>query len=351
MVRAGLLLKEFMMVDLDWNSLGFSYRDTRSHIRYTWRDGEWDSGELVTDPYFSIHVAATALHYGQAAFEGLKAFSCKDGKVRVFRADENAARLQTTAQRIMMQQVPTELFIEAVHRVVADNVDYVPPYGSGGALYIRPLLFGSGARIGVQPADEFTFIVLVIPVGDYYKGGLSPVDAIVLDGYDRAAPHGVGGVKVAGNYAQDMVPNTKARGMGYPINLYLDAATRTYLEEFGTSNFIGITKDGRYVTPDSPSILRSITNKTLMQLAADQGLTVEQRPVKWEEVYNFTEAAACGTAVVLTPVRKIVRGEEEVTFGDGANPGPVCQALYKRVREIQTGEVDDPHGWNCELRK
>ena len=337
------------MVDLDWNSLGFAYRETRSHIRYTWRNGSWDGGELVADPHFSIHIAATALHYGQAAFEGLKAFSCKDGEVRVFRGDENAARLQQTAQRIMMAEVPESLFLEAVNRVVQDNIDYVPPFGSGGALYIRPLLFGSGARIGVQPADEYTFIVMVIPVGDYYKGGLSPVDAIVLEGYDRAAPHGVGGVKVAGNYAQDMAPNTLARSKGFPINLYLDAATGTYLEEFGTSNFIGITADGRYVTPDSPSILRSITNKTLMQLARDEGLTVEQRPVKWDEITTFTEAAACGTAVVITPIRSIVRGEQEVIFGDGETCGPTLQKLYNRVRAIQNGETPDPYGWNKDL--
>jgi branched-chain amino acid aminotransferase len=332
-------------MDIDWNSLGFAYRDTHCHIRYTWRDGEWDDGQLVDSPYINLHIAATALHYGQAAFEGLKAFSCADGQIRVFRGDENASRLQQTAGRIHMAQVPTDLFEEAVQRVVWANRDFVPPYGTGGALYIRPMLFGSGPQIGVSPSLEYTFIILVLPVGDYYKGGLSPVSALVVEGFDRAAPQGVGHVKVAGNYAADLEPNSIAKKQGYPINLYLDAHEHRYIEEFGTSNFIGITGDNCYVTPDAPSILRSVTNKTLMTLAEENGLTVQQRPVEFSELSNLTEAAACGTAVVITPVNRVVRGDTVVNIGASEGVGPVFGKLYEQVRGIQVGDLEDKHGW------
>lgn len=333
------------MMDLDWQSLGFSYMNTRCHLRYTWRDGSWDEGVVETEPYFKIHIAATALHYGQSAFEGLKAFSCRDGGIRVFRAEENARRLAATAERIMMQPVPESLFMEAIKRVVRENRDYVPPYGTGGALYVRPLLFGSGPRIGVQPADEYTFIVLALPVGDYYKGGLSPVSALVVDGYDRAAPRGVGNVKVAGNYAADLVPNHIAKDQGYPINLYLDAKTNQFVEEFGTSNFLAITRDKKYVTPNSNSVLPSITNKTLMTLARESGMDVERRPIAFDEIETFAEIAACGTAVVITPVNRIVYGKQVVEIGAGEHCGPVFSELYRQVRGIQVGDLPDPHNW------
>ncbi len=329
----------------DWLSLGFSYLDTTCHIRLSWKNGKWSKGKLIKKPYVNLHIAATALHYGQSAFEGLKAFRCRDGKVRVFRADQNARRLETTAKRILMPAPPADIFIDAVHRVIKANLDFVPPFGSGGALYIRPLLFGSGPRIGVRPADEYTFLILVLPVGDYYKGGLNPVSAIVLDHYDRSAPDGVGHVKVAGNYAADLEPHHLAEEKSFPINLYLDARELRYVEEFGTSNFIAITKDNTYVTPNSKSILPSITNKSLMDLAADDGLKVEQRPIAFDEISTFAEVGACGTAVVITPVNRIVRGDQNIKIGPERGCGPVLQRLYNRMRGIQVGNLPDPRGW------
>ncbi len=332
-------------MNLDWQSLGFAYRDTHSHIRYTWKNGEWDKGVVVDEPYIHLHVAATALHYGQSCFEGLKAYCCKDGVVRIFRLDENAKRMANSAQRIRMAQPPVELFQEAVIRAVRENIDFVPPYGTGGSLYIRPLLFGSGARIGVQPADEYTFLVLVVPVGNYYKGGLKPVSAVVMDDYDRAAPKGVGHVKVAGNYAADLEPSKHAKEDGFPVVLYLDAREHKYVDEFGTSNFIAITKDGKYVTPDSPSALPSITNKSLMALAEEMGLEVERRPILFDEIEDFAEVAACGTAVVITPVNRIVRGERVLQVGPQDGVGPTLQKLYDRMLGIQFGELPDHYGW------
>ena len=338
-----------MRTDIDWGQLGFSYMDARCHIRYVWREGQWDGGTLIEDPYMNIHVCATALHYGQAAFEGLKAFAGSDGRVRLFRPDDNAERLARTAQRVCMAQVPETMFLDAIRRVVDANRDYVPPYGTGGSLYVRPLLFGSGPRIGVSPSDEYVFIVLVLPVGPYYKAGLKPVRAVVLEDYDRAAPLGVGHVKVAGNYAASLEPNRVAQDMGFPVALYLDAKEHRYIEEFGTSNFIGITDEGAYVTADSSSILPSITNMSLQQIASDMGMPVEVRPVLFDEVEDFAEVGACGTAVVITPVCEIVRGERVIKVGPCDGCGPVLQKLYDHVTGIQYGEVEDTHGWNVEV--
>lgn len=330
---------------IDWDKLGFSYIQTNSHIQYTWRNGKWDTGKLVREPYLNLHVAATALHYGQSAFEGLKAFCCKDETVRLFRPDENAKRLCTTASRICMAEVPEILFTEAVNRVIQDNKEFVPPYGTGGSLYVRPLLFGSGPQIGVNPAEEYTFIVMVLPVGPYYKGGLKPVRAIVLENYDRAAPQGVGNVKVAGNYAASMKPHIRAKEAGFPIELYLDSREHKYIDEFGTSNFIGIKDGETYVTPTSSSILPSITNKSLQQLAKDLGMTVETRPIEFEEISSFTEVGACGTAVVVTPISEIIRGDRILKTGPRDSCGPVLQKLYSQMTAIQYGEAKDPYGW------
>lgn len=284
-------------------------------------------------------------------------FHQKDGGVYAFRPEENAARMQSSCRRIMMPELPTELFVEAIETAVKDNVEYVPPYGSGGALYVRPLLFGSGPRIGLQPADEYTFLVMVIPVGDYYKGGLSqPVDALIIRDYDRAAPQGVGAVKVAGNYAADLLPNMLSKKRGYPISLYLDAKTQTTIEEFSTSNFVGINnKKKLYVTPSSRSVLPSTTNRALMQLAKDEGYTVEQRDIPVEELETFDEVLAVGTAVVVTPVGSVTildesgeKPEKVYEFGQH-KIGPTTQKLYDRVREIQNGEVDDLHNWNRKI--
>ena len=337
-------------MNIDWDKLDFGYRDTKCHIRFAWRDGAWTAGELCDEPYMQLHVAATALHYGQAAFEGLKAFACQDGRVRVFRAADNWQRMADTARRIRMPMVERDIFMDAIQQVVAANIDYVPPYGSDGALYIRPLLIGSGPRIGVTPADEYIFLILVVPVGDYYKGGLTPVSAVVMDDYDRAAPQGVGNVKVAGNYAAGMEPDKLAKDQGFPINLFLDAREHKYVDEFGTSNFIGITQDGTYVTPDSHSILPSITNKVLQTLAQEAGMQVERRPVPWTEVGKLAEVAACGTAVVITPVNRIVRGDEVLEVGPREGCGPTLLKLYRQVRAIQQGEFEDKWGWMTEIQ-
>ena len=337
------------MKNIDWKSLGFAYMDTNCHVRYVWKDGKWDAGELSTSPYMPIHIAATALHYGQAAFEGLKAFRRKDGKVSLFRPEENAKRMQTTARRTCMAEVPTEMFVDACKRVVKANLDYLPPYGTGGSMYVRPLLFGSGEQIGVAPADEYTFLVLVTPVGAYYKGGLQAVKAMVQDEYDRAAPRGTGHIKVGGNYAAGLYPHLEAKKLGYPVELYLDPKEHKWIEEFSTSNFLAITKDGKYVTPKSGSILPSITNLTLRQLAQDAGIPVEVRPVAFDEVKDFAEVAACGTAVVITPVYQIERAGQVYKTGPETGCGPVLQQLYNAVQGIQYGERPDMHGWNVEV--
>jgi branched-chain amino acid aminotransferase len=333
------------MQKIDWAKLGFKYMDTRCHLRYEWRQGKWDAGELVTDPHISLHIAASCMHYGQASFEGLKAFRCKDGAIRLFRPQANAARMAAAARRICMAAPSEELFLDACARAVRANADYVPPYGTGGSLYIRPLLIGSGMQIGVAPADAYTFLVMVMPVGPYYTGGLKPVRAIVFEDHDRAAPHGVGDVKVAGNYAASLYAHEKAKRLGYPVELYLDAREHAYVEEFATSNFIGITKDGRYVTPDSHSILPSVINNTLQKLAQTMGIPVERRPIRFEEIADFAEIGACGTAVVVTPVWQIVRGERTITIGTETACGPVLQKLYNHVQGIQYGDLPDPHGW------
>ncbi len=333
------------MQNIDWDKLGFNYMDTRCHIRYTWRDGAWNNGELYDSPEMGIHIAAGCLHYGQAAFEGMKAFRCKDGKVRAFRPQENVKRMAMTANRTCMPEVPEAMFLDAMERVVKANADYIPPYGTGGSLYIRPLLIGSGMQIGVAPAPEYTFLILVIPVGAYYKGGLKPVKAVILDDYDRAAPLGVGGIKVAGNYAASLYAHEQAKKAGFAVELYLDAKEHKYVEEFATSNFVGITRDGAYVTPKSTSILPSITNVTLMELARSDGIDVQVRPILFEELEDFAEVGACGTAVVVTPVSQITRGDQVIKIGSQDDCGPVLQKLYESVQAIQYGEAPDPHGW------
>lgn len=327
---------------LDWPNLGFEYRETTSFIQCEYKNGKWGELERKTDPYVKVHIGGTALHYGQACFEGLKAFQCKDKIVRIFRPDQNAARIARSCERVCMPPIPQDKFIDACTMAVKDNLGFVPPYGTNGALYIRPVLFGSGPRIGLQPSDEYIFIVLVIPVADYYKGGLKPVQAVVIDNYDRAAPRGVGNVKVAGNYASDLLPNVAAKKAGYPIGLYLDAKTNSFVEEFSTSNFLAVDKKGAYVTPKSEAILASVTNKSLMELAADEGMDVQVRPVKVDEIVagNFQEVAACGTAVVVTPINKVLYKDSLVNIGEpGATTvGPIIKKLYDRVRRIQNGE-------------
>ena len=336
------------MPEIDWNKLGFQYVETRSNIRYTCKDGVWSEGKLTSAQTLDIHVAATCLHYGQTCFEGLKAFKRKDGGVHVFRPWENAARIAGSSARLLGPEIPESLFIEAVSAVVADNVDYIPPYGSGGALYIRPLLIGVSPTIGISPSDEYELIILVTPVGPYYKGGIKPVDALIMDDYDRAAPLGTGGVKIGANYAASLASLKAAREQGFSISLFLDAREHRYVEEFGTSNFIGITKDGTYITPDSPSILPSITNKSLMTLAEDCGIPVKRCLVPVEDLSNFKEVGACGTAVVITPIRKFVRGSREWFYGEEC--GETLKRLYDEMTGIQTGDIEDRHGWLLDIK-
>ncbi|MBD3160805.1 MAG: branched-chain amino acid aminotransferase [Candidatus Eisenbacteria bacterium] len=331
--------------DLDYAGLAFSYRKTDANLRYTWRDGKWDEGVETTSDSISLSIAATCLHYGQAVFEGLKVYEAKDGRILCFRIEENAKRLQHSAAKLMMQAPPVETFREAVHRIVRANARFLPPYGSGASLYIRPLLIGTGPRIGVKPADEYVFLVLATPVGPYFKQGFSPTKAIVEEEFDRAAPHGVGDAKAGGNYAAGMRATVRAREAGYGEALYLDSVEHRYIDELGAANFFGITQQKAYVTPKSPSILRSITNLSLRAIAADLGYTVEERPVPVDELEQFVEAGACGTAAVITPLESItVRGKEIVYLKDG-KPGPHCTKLYETLTGIQYGDLPDRHGW------
>ena len=336
------------MINIDWDKLIFEYKPTKSNIRYTCSNGVWDEGRLTENQHIDLHIAATCIHYGQACFEGLKAFTCKDGKVRIFRPDKNAKRLLASSQYILGPAVPEELFVDAVKRVTKDNIEYVPPYGTGGSLYIRPVLIGTTPRVGIYPSDTYELIIMVMPVGSYYKGGIEPVDALIMDNFDRAAPLGTGHIKVAGNYAGGLTPAKFAKERGFPINLFLDAKSHQFIDEFGTSNFIGITKDGKYVTPDSPSTLPSITNMSLIQLAEDMGITVEKRPIPLNELSEFAEVGACGTAVVITPISSIVHGETTYKFGNGTC-GPVLQKLYDALTAIHKGEAEDKHGWMVEV--
>jgi len=335
--------------NLDWPNLTFGYMPTDYNVRYTWRDGQWHGPDVSDSFDITMSVAATCLHYGQEAFEGLKVFASPDGKPRVFRIEENARRMYRSAEKILMQPIPEETFIEAVYRAVQLNLRFVPPYGTGASLYVRPLLIGTGPQVGVKPADEYVFMVFVMPVGPYFKTGFKPVDLIVEEEVDRAAPKGVGDVKVGGNYAAGMRASMRAKKAGFTEVLYLDAKDNRYIDESGPANFFGITRDGRYVTPDSESILPSITNMSLRKIAADMGLTVERREVDVEEIFDFVEAGCCGTAAVITPVRRIVWRDREAMYCPDGEPGPWCTKLYDTLKAIQEGDRDDPYGWVREI--
>ena len=293
-----------------------------------------------------MHMAATCLHYGQEAFEGLKAYRCPDGKVRVFRSDENAARLQSTCRGILMPELPTEKFNEMVDRVVRLNERFIPPYESGASLYIRPLMIGTSAQVGVHPSEEYLFLIFVTPVGPYFKGGFSTNPYVIIREFDRSAPLGTGVYKVGGNYAASLRANKMAHDLGYSCEFYLDAKEKKYIDECGAANFFGI-KDNTYVTPKSTSILPSITNKSLMQLAQDLGLNVERRPIPVEELSTFEEAGACGTAAVISPIQRIDDLENEISYviSKDGKPGPVSTKLYNKLRGIQYGTEPDIHGW------
>lgn len=334
------------MKDLDWSSLSFGYRKTDYNVRCYYRDGKWGEIEVCSEETITMHMAATCLHYGQEAFEGLKAYRCPDGKVRVFRMDENAARLQSTCRGILMPEVPTELFEEMVSKVVTLNQEWIPTYESGATLYIRPLLIGTSAQVGVHPATEYLFMIFVTPVGPYFKGGFSTNPYVIIRDYDRSAPLGTGIYKVGGNYAASLKANALAHEKGYACEFYLDAKEKKYMDECGAANFFGI-KDNTYVTPKSTSILPSITNKSLMQLAEDFGMKVERRQIPEEELSTFEEAGACGTAAVISPISYIDDIDTGVryTFSKDGQPGPVSRRLYDTLRGIQYGTIEDKHGW------
>jgi len=332
------------MQEIDWKNLSFGYIKTDYNVRVYYRDGKWGEVEVCSEETIPMHMAATCLHYGQEAFEGLKAYRCPDGKVRVFRVDENAARLQSTCRGILMPEVPTEMFISMVKKVVRLNERFIPPYESGATLYIRPLLIGTSAQVGVHPATEYLFLIFVTPVGPYFKGGFSTNPYVIIREHDRSAPLGTGIYKVGGNYAASMQANKKAHDLGYACEFYLDAKEKKYIDECGAANFFGI-KNNTYVTPKSTSILPSITNKSLMQLAEDLGMKVERRQIPEEELSTFEEAGACGTAAVISPISKIDDLETGKTYSFGDKPGPWSEKLYTKLRGIQYGTEEDIHGW------
>lgn len=340
-----------MAVNIDWSSLGFGYVKTPYRFVCEYKNGKWDEGRLVEDDKIVISECAGVLQYAQTAFEGLKAYTTKDGKIVVFRPDLNAERMAQSAARLEMPVLPEGRFIQAVEQVVAANKDYVPPYGSGATLYLRPYMFGSSPVIGVKPAEEYQFRLFATPVGPYFKGGVKPITIRVCD-FDRAAPHGTGHIKAGLNYAMSLHAIVDAHKNGFDENMYLDAGTRTYVEETGGANFLFITKDGKVVTPKSSSILPSITRRSLCYVAEKYlGLTVEHRPVKLEEVKDFAECGLCGTAAVISPVGKIVDHGKEICFPSGMSEmGKVTKKLYDVLTGIQMGSIEAPEGWIHEIK-
>ena len=332
-------------VNIDWSNLGFSYIKTDFRYISTWKNGSWDEGHLTEDNMLSISEASCALHYGQQCFEGLKAYRTKNGDIQLFRPNRNAARLNDSLNKLLMPEIPEEKFIDACMQVVKANEHYVPPYGTGGTLYLRPFVIGVGDNIGVKPAPEYIFCVFCVPVGAYFKNGMEPCNFMIAD-YDRAAPHGTGGQKVGGNYAASMQPHKIAADRGFADCIYLDPATRTYIEEVGAANFFGITKNNEFVTPKSPSVLPSITKYSLMEIAEKYlNMPVYERKVPIDSLDEFKEAGACGTAAVITPIGGIeYKGELHVFYSE-TEVGPITKELYRILCGIQFGDVEAPEGW------
>jgi len=334
--------------NIDWGNLPFGYYKTDYNVRCYHKNGQWGALEISSSEYVPMHIAATALHYGQEAFEGLKAYRGKDGKVRLFRWEENARRMRNSADGVMMAEVPDSLFFEAISKVVELNKHYIPPYGTGASLYLRPLLIGSGPQVGVKPATEYMFMVFVTPVGPYFKEGFKPVEVELVRDYDRAAPQGTGNIKVGGNYAAGMRPAHRAHKDGFASVLFLDALEKKYVDEAGPANFFGI-KQGTYVTPKSDSILPPITNMSLETIAGDLGLKVERRRVPFEELDTFEEAGACGTAAIISPIKRIYDRTKNKSYEYGTIAGPYSTKLYITLRGIQEGEIEDKHNWTTVL--
>ncbi|MFZ9584741.1 MAG: branched-chain amino acid aminotransferase [Pseudohongiellaceae bacterium] len=337
---------------LDWSKLGFEYTKTDFRFSASWENGHWSSGELITSEFISLHEGSPALHYAQQCFEGLKAQTAADGRILLFRPDLNAERMARTAVRLAMPVVPEALFLHGVHSCVRANASWVPPYGSGASLYIRPLLIGIGPNMGLRPAKQYEFRVMVCPVGPYYKtGGLSPISLAVSD-FDRAAPHGLGDVKAGANYPGGLYATQKAKEQGAYEALYLDAAEHRYIEEAGSANVIISLPGNRLITPKSAAILPSITRRSLMEIASRElGMLTEERPIDLRaEIHEFQEVAACGTAAVLSPVGKLYfDGHWHRFHGDGEQVGPVMQTLYDRLCQLQRGERADGFGWTQEV--
>lgn len=334
------------IVDLDWSNIGFGYIKTPWRYEARWKDGAWDEGRLTGDNQVHISEASTALHYGQQCFEGMKAYRTKDGEIQLFRPDMNARRMQRSCERLLMPSLSEERFIEACKQVVRANAEYVPPYGTGATLYLRPVLFGVGDQIGVKSAPEFIFRVFATPVGAYFKGGLNPVNFMVAENYDRAAPFGTGAAKVGGNYAASLLPHELAKEKGYADSIYLDPATHTKIEEVGAANFFAITKNNEFVTPYSPSILPSITKYSLLHLAKEYlGMEAVERDCYIDQLDEFAEAGACGTAAVISPIGAIdYKGDRHVFYSE-TEVGPVTRKLYETMIGIQFGDIEGPEGW------
>lgn len=337
--------------NIDWGQIGFGYVKTDKRYVSNFKDGSWDGGVLTDDDMIVMSECAGVLQYAQTAFEGLKAYTAKDGRIVLFRPDLNAERLERSALRLEMPVFPRDRFVDAVVETVKANEAWVPPYGTGASLYIRPYMFGSSPVIGVKPAEEYQFRVFTTPVGPYFKGGVKPLTIKVSD-FDRSAPHGTGDVKAGLNYAMSLHPIVQAHKEGFDENLYLDPATRTYVEETGGANFIFVTKDNKVVTPKSSSILPSITRRSLMTVAKDYlGLEVEERQVRIDELADFAECGLCGTAAVISPVGKVVDHGKEIVFGSGTESmGPVCTKLRETLQGIQLGEIEAPEGWIVEVK-
>lgn len=333
--------------NIDWSNLSFAYMPTDYRYVANWKDGKWDEGGLVKDANVTISESAGVLQYAQTCFEGLKVYTTKNGDIVAFRPDLNADRMKDSAERLRMPVVEKEVFLKALDELVKANAAWVPPYGSGATLYIRPFLFGSGAVIGVKPAPEYQFRMFCTPVGPYFKGGLKPIK-LYLSEYDRAAPHGTGHIKAGLNYAMSIYAGEVAHAHGFSENMYLDAATRTYVEETGGANFLFVTKDGTLVTPKSDSILPSITRRSLMYVGEHiLGLKCEQRKVRFDEIGDFAECGLCGTAAVISPVGSVTKSDgSEIKFASGMDEmGPVLKKLRETLTGIQMGDVPAPEGW------
>ena len=332
------------MENIDWKNLPFGYMKTDYNIRSYYRNGKWGELETSSSEYIMLHIAATTLHYGQEVFEGLKAYRGKDGRIRLFRCRDNAQRMMDSGAYIQMAAPSVDMFVEAVKKAVKLNERFVPPYESGATLYVRPLLIGTGAQVGVKPSNEYLFLVFVTPVGPYFKTGFKPVDVLITRNSDRAAPLGTGHIKVGGNYAASLFASFEAQQLNYATCLYLDAKEKKYIDECGPANFFGI-RNHTYITPDSKSILPSITNRSLMTLAEEMGIKVERRPVEVSELETFEETGECGTAAVITPVGKIFDPMTNKIYDYGSEAGPVSTKLYNLLRAIQYGDVPDTHHW------